>query len=110
MPLGDRPWHPLGSFTVLGMATRAQVQDLLQAGHSYASAGRALGISPGAAYLTATGRPADGGALGGHASGAASEPDSPQRLVGPAPVNPLSRPRITAWVRERASRELQRPS
>jgi hypothetical protein len=94
MPLGDRPWHPLGSFTVLGMATRAQV----------------LGISPGAAYLTATGRPADGGALGGHASGAASEPDSPQRLVGPAPVNPLSRPRITAWVRERASRELQRPS
>ena len=42
------------------MPTRAQVLELLDAGHSYQTVGRALRIPPGQAFMIATGLPADG--------------------------------------------------
>ncbi|MTE22085.1 hypothetical protein F0L17_23845 [Streptomyces sp. TRM43335] len=43
------------------MPTREQVLRLLAAGLDYEAVGERLGVSPGQAYLTATGIPADGG-------------------------------------------------
>jgi transposase-like protein len=70
------------------VATRAQVEELLDQGHSYETAARELGISPGLAHLIATGRPGE--------------------LEVPA-HNPTSSATVTDWVRERARCELQRP-
>ena len=42
------------------MATTAQVRALLEAGHGFDSAARRLSITPGLAYMLATGLPADG--------------------------------------------------
>lgn len=70
------------------MATREQVQELLDQGHSYETAARELGINPGLAHLIATGRP------GG--------------LEVPA-YNPTTSATVADWVRERARRELGRP-
>ncbi|MDX6527588.1 MAG: hypothetical protein QOI43_3099, partial [Gaiellales bacterium] len=39
------------------MPSRAQVDGLLKLGRSYESAGRELGISPGLAFMIATGVP-----------------------------------------------------
>jgi hypothetical protein len=44
------------------MATRKEVQDLLDAGLGYEAAARRLGIPAGQAYPIVTGRPADGSA------------------------------------------------
>jgi hypothetical protein len=79
------------------MPTRAEVLELLKRGGTYATAGQALGIAPGKAYMIATGRPADG------------DPDGDQALVNPPAHNPTRKPEIAAWVRERAGRELARP-
>jgi hypothetical protein len=68
------------------MPSRAQVTALLQQGHTYESAGRVLGIPAGRAALIATGRP--------------SERDNPPSH------NPTRDPRVMAWVRERAARDL----
>ena len=87
------------------MATRSQVQRLLDEGHDYATAADRLGIAPGEAYLIATGRPADG-SDSRYFSDPRELPASPQRLVGPPPVNPTRHPVVQAWVRERAAREL----
>jgi hypothetical protein len=76
------------------VATRAQVNDLLSAGHSFETAAGELGIEPGLAYLLATGRPLDD----------AEEPR--QDLLGPPPYNPTRNERVTAWVAARAEREL----
>jgi hypothetical protein len=89
------------------MATRAQVQRLLDEGHDYRAAAERLGIAPGEAYLIATGQPADGSDTR-YFSGSPELPTSPQRLVGPPPVNPTRHPVVEAWIRERAARELQR--
>jgi hypothetical protein len=70
------------------VATREQVQELLDGGHSYETAARELGINPGLAQLIATGRPGE--------------------LEVPA-YNPTHSPTVVDWVRERARRELQRP-
>ncbi len=78
------------------MPTRAQVDELLQAGHTYASAGAALGVPAGQAFMIATGAPAD--ASNGHPR---------QDLVNPAPHNPKRNEHVLAWVRERAARELR---
>jgi hypothetical protein len=88
------------------MATRAQVQTLLDAGHSFQTAARELGIAPGEAYLIATGRPADG-SDGRYFTDLRELPSSPQQLVGPPPVNPVRNPTVDAWIRERAARELE---
>ena len=87
------------------MATRAQVRRLLDAGHDYRHVAACLGIAPGEAYLIATGRPADG-SDSRYFTDSRDLPASPQRLVGPSPVNPLRHPAVEAWVRERARREL----
>jgi hypothetical protein len=89
------------------MATRAQIRELLDEGHSYVTAARKLRIAPGEAYLVATGRPADG-SDGRWFDGRTAQPVSPQTLVGPPPVNPTRNSEVDAWVRERAARELTR--
>jgi hypothetical protein len=88
------------------MATRAQVQQLLDEGHDYRTAADKLGIAPGEAYLISTGRPADG-SDGRYFTDSRELPSSPQRLVGPPPVNPTRNPAVEAWLRERAGRELR---
>jgi hypothetical protein len=89
------------------MATRAQVQQLLDSGLDYEMAARELGIPAGEAYLTATGNPADGSdsRLFGDPR---PLPASPQRLLGVPSRNPMRNPTVDAWVRERAARELTR--
>jgi hypothetical protein len=91
------------------MATRAQVIELIDAGHSYETAAKELGIPPGQAFMIATGLPADGGeapppqeleqkpALDG----------SSQQLVNPPPFNPTRKPELLEWVKRRAARELK---
>ncbi len=92
------------------MATRDEVRGLLDEGYSYRSAAQRLGIAPGEAYLIATGRPADG-SDGRWFSGPPDDGEpSPQRLVGPPPVNPTRSPVVERWIRERAARELERPA
>jgi hypothetical protein len=78
------------------MATRAQVLELLEAGHSYESAGALLGVPAGQAYMTATGTPAD-----------RSDGHPRQDLVNPPAHNPTSDEEVVAWVVERAKRELR---
>ncbi|HTU28731.1 MAG TPA: hypothetical protein VMF07_05075 [Solirubrobacteraceae bacterium] len=89
------------------MATRDQVLSLLGDGHDYETAAARLGIAPGEAYLIATGRPADG-SDSRYFADPGDLPASPQRLVGPVPVNPQRHPTVEAWVRDRARRELSR--
>lgn len=90
------------------MATREQVLELLDLGHSYETAGRALHIPPGQAFMIATGLPADG-------SDAPSPPElaqkrvlpgGSQQLVNPPPYNPTRKGHVMEWVRARAAREL----
>jgi hypothetical protein len=78
------------------MPTRAQVVELLEAGHSYESAGTMLGVPAGLAFMIATGTPADG-----------SDGHPRQDLVHPPAHNPTRDERVLAWVRERATRELR---
>jgi hypothetical protein len=91
------------------MATRAQVIELIEAGHSYETAAKELGIPPGLAFMIATGLPADGGE--------APPPDEPdqkralngssQQLVNPPPFNPTRKPEVIEWVEHRAACELK---
>jgi transposase len=78
------------------MPTRAQVVELLEAGHSYESAATLLGVPAGQVYMIATGAPADG-----------SDGRPRQDLVNPPAHNPTRDERVLEWVRERASRELR---
>ena len=93
------------------MPTRDQVLALLRGGRSYESAGRALRIPAGQAFMIATGLPADSGDV----QGPEAQVDGPlpaggaQALVNPAAVNPTRDPVVTEWVRARAARELDRP-
>jgi hypothetical protein len=88
--------------------TREQITGLLDEGHSYETAARALHISPGLAFMIATGLPADG-------SGSLPPeelerrrvlPGSSQHLVNPPPYNPTRKDTVIAWMKERAAREL----
>jgi hypothetical protein len=94
------------------MPSREQVNALLDEGHSYETAGRELKISPGLAFMIATGLPADG-------SDAPSPeelesrrvlPGSSQHLVNPPAFNPTRKQHVIEWVKQRAERELSRPS
>ena len=87
------------------MATRDQVLQLLRQGCGYAEAAARLAVPPGQAYLTATGRPADG-------SGTAADTDpgrpgliltSSQSLSNPPHANPTSDPAVHEWIRRRAA-------
>jgi hypothetical protein len=93
-----------GAGTV-SMASRDEVRGLLGDGQDYRTAAARLGIAPGAAYLIATGRPADGSDSRWFTD-PGDLPPSPQRLLGPPSVNPVRHPVVEAWVRERARREL----
>ena len=93
------------------MATRAQVLALLEQGLGYGEAAARLGIPPGQAYLTATGRPADG-------SGTAADTDperpgailtSSQSLSNPPHANPTSDPAVREWIRRRAAALTRQP-
>jgi hypothetical protein len=97
-----------GSFP--GVATREQVLELLDAGHSYETAARALHIPAGQAFMIATGLPADGSDAPSPEELARKPPlpGSTQQLVNPPSYNPTRKPHVLEWVRERARRELQR--
>ena len=90
------------------MPTRAQVTGLLDQGHSYETAARALGIPVGQAYMIATGLPADGSGAPAPAEMERKRvlPGSSQHLVNPPPYNPTRSESVMAWVRERAARDL----
>ncbi|HTX46997.1 MAG TPA: hypothetical protein VMD48_11980 [Solirubrobacteraceae bacterium] len=80
------------------MPTRDQVNALLDEGHTYETAARELNIPAGLVSMIATGLPADGG-------------ESPnQQLVNPPPFTPTRKQDVIDWVRERAARELAKPS
>ena len=88
------------------MPTPEQVAHLIEAGHSYETAARELGVSAGLTFMIATGIPADVG-------GAPVPPElppvpgaSPQQLVNPRQYNPTRDPRVDDWVRRRARSEL----
>jgi hypothetical protein len=95
------------------MVTREQVLRLVEDGRDYEEAGRQLGVSPGLAYMIATGLPADGGS-----SLAPSEtqrpgflPGSTQHLANRAePVNPTGSKEVLAWIRLRAREGTQKAS
>jgi hypothetical protein len=93
------------------MATRAQVVELLDGGHSYETAARELGISPGLAFMIATGLPADGGDVPApeELEGKRVQPGSSQHLSNPPPFNPTRNEDVIEWARRRAARELTRP-
>jgi hypothetical protein len=78
------------------MPTRAQVDELLAAGHSYESVAARLEVPAGQIFMIATGAPAD--ASNGHPR---------QDLVNPPSHNPTRKEHVLAWVRERAARELR---
>ena len=83
------------------MASREQVRALLDRGLDYQAVGRRLGISPGQAYLIATGRAADGSdAPPGHPDGA---PPASQQLANPPHGNPGSRESVLDWIAARVA-------
>lgn len=92
------------------MPTTDQVRALLDAGHSYETSARELGISPGLAYMLATGVPADfsDDLHSGERAGRAELADSSQRLVNPHQHNPLRNPVVIDWIKRRAATELTR--
>lgn len=93
------------------MATRAQVEQLLSEGHSYETAASELGITPGVAFLIATGLPADGSDAPhpDELDDKPALPGSSQQLSNPPAFNPTSNPAVLDWARERARRELTPP-
>ena len=90
------------------MPTRDQVRELLDQGHTFETIARELHVPAGQAFMIATGVPAD--ASNTPAGARPPLPGSSQALVNPAQVNPTGNPRVAEWVRERAARELRRPS
>jgi hypothetical protein len=100
------PGFPPGSDRIV--ATRAQVVELLDLGHSYETAGRELHISPGLAFMIVTGLPADGSDAPTQQELAEKRvlPGSSQHLVNPPPFNPTRKAHVMEWVKARAAREL----
>jgi hypothetical protein len=92
----------------MGVATRAQVQQLLEQGDDYEQAARALGIPAGQAFMIATGLPADASDPPSpeQLAGQRSWPSSSQHLVNPPAFNPKRDRRVLDWVESRAAREL----
>jgi hypothetical protein len=94
------------------MTTRAEVVELLDAGHTYETAARELGVSAGQAFMIATGLAADGSGVPSpeELAGKRVLPGSSQHLVNPPPFNPTRKAHVVAWVRERAQRDLVAPT
>jgi hypothetical protein len=93
------------------VATRAQVLALLEGGHSYESAARALGIPAGLAFMIATGAAADGSEAPPREALQAERlaVGTPQDLVNPRSADPIRNEHVLKWVRGRARRELGQP-
>jgi hypothetical protein len=91
------------------MATTDQVRALLEAGHGFESAAHRLSISPGLAYMLATGVPADGSGSPRPQERAGRPGPEPgaQRLVNPPAVNPTRNQDVIDWVGRRAARDLR---
>ncbi len=90
------------------MPSSDQVRARLDAGRSYETVARELGISPGLAYMLATGVPADfsDDVHPGERAGRPAVADSAQRLVNPHQHNPERNPVVIDWIRRRAATEL----
>ena len=93
---------------VVPVVTRRQVLDLVGAGRSFEQAAAELGIRPGAAYLVATGLPADGSAALGEDDLArpGAVRGSTQQLANPSQRNPSHRAEVQRWMAARAARDL----
>ena len=93
------------------MATVEQVRALLADGRGYESAARALSISPGLAYMLATGVPADGSESPRPQErvGRAAPESGAQLLINRPEVSPTQKSFVTDWMCERATRELTTP-
>jgi hypothetical protein len=91
------------------VASREQVKELLKEGHSYETAGGELGISPGQAFMIATGLAADGSTAPTPQELEEKPvlPGSSQHLSNPPAFNPTRKDHILEWVQERAARELR---
>jgi hypothetical protein len=90
------------------MPTPDQVRERLLARRSYETVARELGISPGLAYMLATGVPADysDDLHAGERVGRPELADSSQRLVNPHQYNPQRNPVVVEWIKRRAAAEL----
>lgn len=91
------------------MPTRESILTLVRSGLSYPQIGRQLGISPGLAFLTATGLPADGGDAPGSEANRREGvlAGSTQYLANPAEVrNPRTEEVVDEWMRQRAASDL----
>jgi transposase len=90
------------------LPSRERVLALVQTGHTYEQAARALGVEPGLAYLLATGVAADG-------SDSLSPEDrqrpgllaSSQALANPPLRHTERKPETVAWVKARAAKDEQ---
>jgi hypothetical protein len=88
--------------------TREQVRRLLDDGLDYQAASARLGISPGQAYLIATGLPADGSdAVTGEEAGRPGFLPSSQHLANPPHYNPTSKDSVAAWLKARVASDEQ---
>lgn len=85
------------------MPSAASVRSLLDAGLDYDAVGKRLGITPGLAYLLATGLSADGSdAPDPRAHERPGFLATSQHLANPQPVeNPTSKESVLAWIRGR---------
>lgn len=90
------------------MATRAQVVELLDGGHSYETAARELHIPAGQAYMIATGLPADGSDTPSPEELEAKRvpAGSTQQLVNPPALSPTRKQAVLDWVAARARHDL----
>jgi uncharacterized protein YfaQ (DUF2300 family) len=88
--------------------TREQVRQLLDGGLDYQAAGQRLGISPGQAYLIATGVPADGGdTISEQEARRPAFLRSSQHLANPPHENPTATKSVRAWLKERVAADEQ---
>lgn len=91
------------------MVSRPTVLVLLDQGVDYHEISRRTGISAGAAYLIATGMPADGG--DSYTQEMRQRPGAfrsrSQVLVHPAERNPTTNPRVLGWVKGRVAADAQ---
>jgi hemerythrin-like domain-containing protein len=85
------------------MATQARVRAMLDAGIPYEEVARRLGISPGLAYLIATGRPADGSDTVTPEQRTPYDVGASQRFANPKQAeNPTTKGHVLDWVKQRA--------
>src|SRR5450631_4295073 len=89
------------------MATREQVQQLLDEGLDYEAAGQRLGIPAGQVYMIARGVAADGGeTLPEQARDRGAIPAS-QRVANPPAENPTSSTLVHDWIAARVAADPQ---